>query len=549
MNQSQSLPSPCIQSPPINQTLREPPQFLISLISPTLREIYLHSSRISITTDPAAAPSPSSSPSPPEPQTDTTADADAEPEPVTPRQEVFHTDADGVENSINTTPPQKLQNAHSNAPPSPVTPEEYRTARTRRRGDVLEKAPPPAVRGIEVREIHMLGPFLLLACVTNAPLLSALLGYLSFYEWCVLAAVTKIQMQLLGTPELREAALQLYLRTVGYARWAWGGQGPVEAFAARSARLHAQCGRPDIRVFVRRGGIRAFIQCSAGCAGPGTPVCCMEYDDVYARVYACHSTATGTSGARGCRCGGSQGKAAGPPVPPKKRSTSNGYASSRSSPSRTSSRAPSPNSGYSHSQSDTSNAAPPVVGAAFHSPLFRVKRAPLLPVFVPSPDGDWLSDRSVLECEAELKCAGVLGLLHIGDVWEVGDESNVGRLVWDGITSLSLFVKLTLLTVSLLYKYSVVGDLPQYLPTLAFPPSYFHRVMRKGPASTNPVVHIDISPWGQEIATNLQLLQDRVRTETPQGNIHNVIRWVHRSSFVVRTPPKTRMSMSSSGSR
>ncbi|KAJ7718506.1 hypothetical protein B0H14DRAFT_2643329 [Mycena olivaceomarginata] len=36
------------------------------------------------------------------------------------------------------------------------------------------------------------------------------------------------------------------------------------------------------------------------------------------------------------------------------------------------------------------------------------------------------------------------------------------------------------------YKYSSVGDLPQYLPTLAFPPSYFHRVIRTGPASTNP---------------------------------------------------------------
>jgi hypothetical protein len=64
------------------------------------------------------------------------------------------------------------------------------------------------------------------------------------------------------------------------------------------------------------------------------------------------------------------------------------------------------------------------------------------------------------------------------------------------------------------YSYSRVGDMPKYLPALAFPPSYFHRVIRTGPTSSNPVVHIDISPWGEEIATNLQLLQDRVRTET-----------------------------------
>jgi hypothetical protein len=56
-------------------------------------------------------------------------------------------------------------------------------------------------------------------------------------------------------------------------------------------------------------------------------------------------------------------------------------------------------------------------------------------VFVPSPDGDWLSDPSVLECEAQLKRAGVLKLLRAGDVvWDVavGDEGNVGRLIWDG---------------------------------------------------------------------------------------------------------------------
>jgi hypothetical protein len=96
-----------------------------------------------------------------------------------------------------------------------------------------------------------------------------------------------------------------------------------------------------------------------------------------------------------------------------------------------------------------------------------VKRAPLLRVFVPSTDGNWLSDKSVLECEAEL-------------VWSNSQNS--------------LFLQ------DLDYKYSSVGDLPQYLPTLAFPPSYFHRVIRTGPASTNPVVHIDLAPWRQEFA-------------------------------------------------
>ena len=74
-------------------------------------------------------------------------------------------------------------------------------------------------------------------------------------------------------------------------------------------------------------------------------------------------------------------------------------------------------------------------GLTFRSPLFRLRRAPLLRVFVPSPEGDWLSDKSVLACEEECKRAGVMHLIRLGDVvWDVavGDEGNVGRLVWDG---------------------------------------------------------------------------------------------------------------------
>ena len=73
----------------------------------------------------------------------------------------------------------------------------------------------------------------------------------------------------------------------------------------------------------------------------------------------------------------------------------------------------------------------------FRSPLFRPNRAALLRVFVPSPDGTWLSTSSVEECEAELRRSGtgVAKLLRAGDVvWDValGDEGNVGRMVWDG---------------------------------------------------------------------------------------------------------------------
>lgn len=32
--------------------------------------------------------------------------------------------------------------------------------------------------------------------------------------------------------------------------------------------------------------------------------------------------------------------------------------------------------------------------------------------------------------------------------------------------------------------------------------------------SGNPIVHMDIAPWSEQIASNLQLLTDRMRTET-----------------------------------
>lgn len=113
--------------------------------------------------------------------------------------------------------------------------------------------------------------------------------------------------------------------------------------------------------------------------------------------------------------------------------------------SRPPSRAPSPTASYvthtnhsnlSHISVQTQQPASRVgTTGTFQSPLFRLRRAPLLRVFVPSPDGDWLSDKSVLECEAECKRAGITNMMRVGDVvWDVavGDEGNIGRLVWDG---------------------------------------------------------------------------------------------------------------------
>ena len=99
--------------------------------------------------------------------------------------------------------------------------------------------------------------------------------------------------------------------------------------------------------------------------------------------------------------------------------------------SANSSRAPSPSSNGRQSSRPPNGQRGRSV---FASPIYQPRRAPLLRVFVPSSEV-WLSDASVVECESELKRAGILHMLRPGDtVWDVavGDEGNTGRMVWDG---------------------------------------------------------------------------------------------------------------------
>ncbi|KAG6864248.1 hypothetical protein C0991_011090 [Blastosporella zonata] len=356
-------------------------------------------------------------------------------------------------------------------------------------------------------------------CLTSflgdAKLLAMLLGFFSFYDWCMILSLSRdIRFMIVQDPMLRETVLERFLKTVGYTRWAWNELDPLSLSLqdlndymrgvstptheyARIAALynHSLYVHPSHRDQSLYDTVRQLAASTRA------------YTRVVLRLRAQGEKEVAIARARGPMRGGSR--------PP--------------------SRASSPTFSHSnHSHASVHNSQPQPArpsAVTFQSPLFRLKRAPLLRAFVPSPDGDWLSDKSVLECEAECRRAGVMGLLRLGDVvWDVavGDEGNVGRLVWDG----SYLIDLD-------YTYSPIGDLPKYMPTFAFPPSYFHRVIRTGPNSSNPIVHIDVRPWGEEVAANLQLLQDRVRTETPQGAYHNVVRWVHRSSFVIRPPGRS----------
>ncbi|CAE6487904.1 unnamed protein product [Rhizoctonia solani] len=303
----------------------------------------------------------------------------------------------------------------------------------------------------------------------NMPsLLAALLPHLSFRDWNALNALNAgLRRQLEDTRALREEILEYWLRGVGYARWKAHKREPL-ALTLRD--LNAYMRGVSIAVYRYSAIAESFLAVRA------------QQEQTKERVPGAASKGNLVRAlASSCR--------AYTKVILRLREQAE----------------------FMHPEGD------------FRSPLFKAGNAPLLRVFVPSKEGAWLSDVSVLDCEKELKRAGALSVLRIGDViWDaaVGDEGNAGRMVWDGNY-----------LVDLDYTYSTTGELPKYIHSLAFSPSYWHKIIR---TSNSPLCHIDLTPYASEIAANLQLVQDRVQTETPQGGRHTVVRWVHRSRFHTR---------------
>lgn len=326
--------------------------------------------------------------------------------------------------------------------PPPASPEEYSRARARRRGTWLEKSVPADIAELAEETKPTFYP--LLQHLQNRELLTELLTHLSFCEWLILwGGVNKVIRQALDSdPALCDVALERYLGTVGYARWSWSNPEPIRISLAEMRGYMRGVSKP----------VHVYAQTSLSILSspPSEENGCLIHDmkketrafnRIVIRLRAQAEADVEQNAVRRKRSIGQaqppQRQNNGPPL-----SWSAGKAQGQGgrhrSVSRQSSRAGSPtNSMWSQGASQvhlplgTTTPAP----SGFKSPLFRLRRAPLLRVFVPSPEGDWLSDAGVLECETELRKAGILPLLRVGDVvWDtaLGDESNVGRLVWDG---------------------------------------------------------------------------------------------------------------------
>jgi hypothetical protein len=64
--------------------------------------------------------------------------------------------------------------------------------------------------------------------LSDPQLLSSLLSYFTFYDWCLLSSLSKeIRILLVQSPVLRETVLERFLKTVGYSRWVWEDPDPL----------------------------------------------------------------------------------------------------------------------------------------------------------------------------------------------------------------------------------------------------------------------------------------------------------------------------------
>jgi hypothetical protein len=324
--------------------------------------------------------------------------------------------------------------------PPPASPEEYSRARARRRGTWLEKSVPADIAELAEETKPTFYP--LLQHLQNRELLTELLTHLSFCEWLILwGGVSKVIRQALDSdPALCDVALERYLGTVGYARWSWSNPEPIRMTLA------------EMRAYMRGVSKPVHVYAQASFSILSSPPSeenawlihdmkkeTRAFNRIVIRLRAQAEADVEQNAVRRKRSSGQaqppQRQNNGPPL-----SWSAGKAQGQGgrhrSASRQSSRAPSPtNSMWSQGASQVHLPLGATPAAGFKSPLFRLRRAPLLRVFVPSPEGDWLSDAGVLECETELRKAGILPLLRVGDVvWDtaLGDEGNAGRLVWDG---------------------------------------------------------------------------------------------------------------------
>ncbi|CAO1613327.1 unnamed protein product [Parajaminaea phylloscopi] len=162
---------------------------------------------------------------------------------------------------------------------------------------------------------------------------------------------------------------------------------------------------------------------------------------------------------------------------------------------------------------------PSAAGSGNVASPWKPGRAALFRVWVPTRNSIWQSDDEVVRCERELFLAGVWSFLQRGDiVWNVamGDENNVGRMIFDG-----QYLR------DLTYRFDKAGHLPPWQNMFLHSPGYYHNIIRSSTA--NPVIYLDILPWREQIVSSLRLVQDQVETANASGGRYRIAKWLYRA--------------------
>ena len=140
------------------------------------------------------------------------------------------------------------------APPTPVSPEEHRKTKKKKKKKrhdedsqtestlpvpMLDSSDPAAVTSATAEEPEpelepepepepILPLYTIIDFLSDPQLLSSLLTFFSFYDWCLLSSLSKeIRILLVQSPALRETVLERFLKTVGYSRWLWDDPDPL----------------------------------------------------------------------------------------------------------------------------------------------------------------------------------------------------------------------------------------------------------------------------------------------------------------------------------
>lgn len=128
------------------------------------------------------------------------------------------------------------QPTHLQSPPTPPSSDEFVYTRARRQTYPLDRT--PSQTSDRLRSDHFdeeLQPpppppkyYPLAKHIEEPGLLANVLCYLSYFEWCTVAVVSREIREVMYTKrELVELVLERYLRTVGYERWVWRHHDPL----------------------------------------------------------------------------------------------------------------------------------------------------------------------------------------------------------------------------------------------------------------------------------------------------------------------------------